>query len=216
MLAGEGFFASVSTSRQGNFKTKRSLQLGNASGVFAFLVSFCSVLRKMDWVSLHLCFLFCHFLWGGRSASPPDALGVFACVVFFVIFCLLLMFFLRDVLGSYAAVRGGNFKQKKAEGGLVGGAARPPQMHWVSLHVLFFFRQFCLLLVFFLPDVLGSNVAVRGGNLKQKKAGGGLGGGRSASPQMHWVSLHVLFFLLFFIFFFLCFFFVMFLEAMWQ
>ena len=38
-------------------------------------------------------------------------------------------------------------------------------MHWVSLHVLFFFVIFCLLLVFFLRDVLGSNVAVRGGNL---------------------------------------------------
>ena len=38
-------------------------------------------------------------------------------------------------------------------------------MHWVSLHVLFFLVIFCLLLVFFLRDVLGSNVAVRGGNL---------------------------------------------------
>ena len=46
------------------------------------------------------------------------------------------------------------------------GAAPPRQIHWVSLHVLFFlFVIFCLLLVFFLRDVLGSNVAVRGGNL---------------------------------------------------
>ena len=102
-------------------------------------------------------FFFCHFLWGGHSASPPDALGVFACVVFFVIFCLLLVFFLRDVLGSNVAVRGGNLKKKKLEGG-----------------------------------------------------------GRSASPQMHGVSLHVLFFSVIFVFFFLCFFFVMFLEALWQ
>ena len=80
----------------------------DASGVLAFVVSFCSVLRKMHWASLHLCFFSCHFLWGGHSASPPDALGVFACVVFFVIFCLLLVFFLRDVLGSNVAVRGGN------------------------------------------------------------------------------------------------------------
>ena len=35
----------------------------------------------------------------------------------------------------------------------------------MSLHVLFFLVIFCLLLVFFLRDVLGSNVAVRGGNL---------------------------------------------------
>ena len=36
----------------------------------------------------------------------------------------------------------------------------------MSLHVLFFLVNFCLLLlVFFLRDVLGSNVAVRGGNL---------------------------------------------------
>ena len=80
----------------------------DASGAFAFVVSFCSVLRKMHWASLHLCVFLCHFLWGGHSASPPDALGVFACVVFFVIFCLLLVFFLRDVLGSNVAVRGGN------------------------------------------------------------------------------------------------------------
>ena len=38
-------------------------------------------------------------------------------------------------------------------------------MRWVSLHVLFFFVIFCFLVVFFLRDVLGSNVAVRGGNL---------------------------------------------------
>ena len=57
---------------------------------------------------------------GGRSASPPDALGVFACVVFFCHFCLLLVFFLRDVLGSNVAVRGGNLKKKKLEGGALG------------------------------------------------------------------------------------------------
>ena len=38
---------------------------------------------------------------GGRSASPPDAFGAFAFVVFSVyIFCLLLAFFLRGVLLS--------------------------------------------------------------------------------------------------------------------
>ena len=47
---------------------------------------------------LCICVFLCHL----------DALGVFACVVFFVMFCLLLVFFLRDVLGSNVAVRGGN------------------------------------------------------------------------------------------------------------
>ena len=124
----------------------------DASGVFAFLVSFCSVLRKMDWVSLHLCFLFCHFLWGGRSASPTDALGVFACVVFFFRhFCLLLLvFFLPDVLGSNVPVRGGNLKQKKAGGGLGGGrSASPPDALGVFACVVFFVVIFCLLLLVF-------------------------------------------------------------------
>ena len=34
---------------------------------------------------LCICVFF-HFLWGGHSAFPPDALGVFACVVFFCYF----------------------------------------------------------------------------------------------------------------------------------
>ena len=91
----------------------------DASGVFAFVVSFCSVLRKMHWASLHFCF-FCVIFCGEGTAPPRQMhwvslhvlffllLGVFACVVFFVIFCLLLVFFLRDVLGSNVAVRGGN------------------------------------------------------------------------------------------------------------
>ena len=54
--------------------------------------------------------------------------------------------------------------------------------------------------MFFLRDVLGSNVAVRGGNLKQKKGWRGVGGeGRRCALQMHWVSLHVLFFFLSFL-----------------
>ena len=36
--------------------------------------------------------------------------------------------------------------------------------------------------MFFLRDVLGSNVAVRGGNLKEKKAGGVLGGRAQRLP----------------------------------
>ena len=79
----------------------------------------------MHGVSLHVLFFFCHF-----------------CL-------LLLVFFLRDVLGSTVAMRGGNLKKKRLEGGWGEGAAPPPQMLWVSLHVLFFFCHFCLLLVFF-------------------------------------------------------------------
>ena len=86
-------------------------------------------------------------------------------------------------------------------------------MHWASLHLCFFvsFRCigclcmccfflviFCLLLVFFLRDALGSNVAVRGGNLKKKRLEGGWGGGRSASPPDAWgVFACVVFFLSF-------------------
>ena len=68
-------------------------------------------------------------------------------------------------------------------------------MHLASLHlgifafVVFPFVFYTSPCVFFC-GVLGSNVALRGGNLKYKKVGGGLGGGRSASPQMHLASLH--------------------------
>ena len=61
-------------------------------------------------------------------------------------------------------------------------------LHWVLLHlfvlhVLFCSSLFSLFLCFlFLRAVLGRGVAVRGVILKNKKAGGGLGGGRSASP----------------------------------
>ena len=154
----------------------------DASGVFAFV------------------FFVLSFFVGRAQRLPPNALGVFACVVFFRQFCLLLLlllvFFLRDVLGSNVAVRGGNLKENKAGGGLGGRAQR--------LCVVFF-RQFCLLLllVIFLRDVLGSNVAMRGGNLKQKKGWRGVGGeGAAPPPQMHWVSLHVLFFFVSFVFFF--------------
>ena len=51
---------------------------------------------------------------------PPDAVGVFAFVVFSVyIFCLLLVFFLRGALRSNVAVRGCNLKKKGWRG--VGG-----------------------------------------------------------------------------------------------
>ena len=60
-------------------------------------------------------------------------------------------------------------------------------LHWVSLHcslvlLSFFFLSSCVFALG-LHVVFGRNVAVRGGKLKKKeKAGGGLGGGHSASP----------------------------------
>ena len=90
------------------------------------------------------------------------------------------------------------------------------QMHRVFLHLLFlsvvffercfrclcmlfFFCHFCLLLlVVFLRDVLRSNVAVRGGNLKKKEAGGGLGGRSACPPDALGVFACVVFFLSFF------------------
>ena len=58
--------------------------------------------------------------------------------------------------------------------------------------------------MFFLRGVLGSNVAVRGGNLKKKGLEEGWGGGRSASPPDALGVFACVFFLLFFVFF-LCF-----------
>ena len=96
----------------------------------------------MLWVSLHALFFSCHF-----------------CLLLFVFF------------SSWCSWKqcGSERRQPLKKTGWRGvggeGAAPPRQMHWVSLHVLFFLVIFCLLLVFFLRVVLGSNVAVRGGNL---------------------------------------------------
>ena len=79
----------------------------DASGVFAFVVSFCSVLRKMHWASLHLCF-FCVIFCGEGTAPPRQMHWVSLHVLFFLLFFVLLVFFLRDVLGSNVAVRGGS------------------------------------------------------------------------------------------------------------
>ena len=139
----------------------------------------------MHWASLHLCLIFfCHFLWGGHSASPPDALGVFACVFFSG-------YFLSSscVFSSWWSWKqcGNERRQplkKRLEGGWGGGRSASPPDAWGVFACVVFFCHFCLLLlllVFFLRDVLGSTVAMRGGNLK-KQAGGGLGGGRSAPP----------------------------------
>ena len=89
-------------------------------------------------------------------------------------------------------------------------------MHGVSLHVLFFFCRFCLLLlVFFLRDVLGSTVAMRGGNLKKNGWRGVGGRAQRLPPRCFGCLCMCCFFSVMFVFF-LCFFFVMFLEAMWQ
>ena len=164
-------------------------------------------------VFFFLCFFFVMFLealwqweeatfekkgWrgvGGRAQRlPPRCFGCLCmCCFFSVIFVFLLCFFLRDVLGSNVAVQEATLKKKGWRG-----------VHWVSLHVLFFF-VICLLLVFFLRDVLGSNVAA---TLKQKNTAGKPRffciflilvyllrdvWVRGASPQMHRAFSHLLF-----------------------
>ena len=80
----------------------------------------------------------------------------------------------------------------------VGRAQRLPARCIGCLCMCCFLVIFCLLLVFFLRDVLGSNVAVRGGNLLKKRLEGVWGGGRSASPPDAWgVFACVVFFLSF-------------------
>ena len=85
------------------------------------------------------------------------------------------------------------------------------------------FPFFSLFLCFlFLRTVLGRGVAVRGVILKNKKAGGGLGGGRSASPPdaLGVVAFVRFAFLVLFFRFFPCSyvfcFFVLFLEEVWR
>ena len=92
--------------------------------------------------------------WGGRrSASPPDALGVVAfvrvafLVLFFRFFLILMSYVFWFFVCSWkrgVAVRGVILKNKKAGGGLGGeGAAPPPQMHWVLLHLFVLHFLFC-------------------------------------------------------------------------
>ena len=99
---------------------------------------------------------------GGRGASPPQCMGrLCMCCFFSVIFvffflCFFFVMFLEALWQWEEATfeKKGTFK-KKAGGGALG----------VFACVVFLLVNFCLLLVFFLRDVLGSNVAVRGGNL---------------------------------------------------
>ena len=84
------------------------------------------------------------------------------------------------VLGRGVAVRGVILKNKKAGGGLGGRAQRLPPN---ALGVVAFVRVACLVLFFrFFPCSYGKRCGGERSFLKNKKAGGGLGGGRSASP----------------------------------
>ena len=106
-------------------------------------------------------------LGGGRSASPPDALGAVAfvrvafLVLFFLFFLILMSYVFWFFVCSWkrgVAVRGVILKNKKAGGGLGGRAQRlPPQMHWVLLHLFVLHFLFCssvffLVLMFFVSS----------------------------------------------------------------
>ena len=96
------------------------------------------------------------------------------------------------------------------------GTAPPRQMHWVSLHVLFFGYFLSSSCVFSSRCSWKQCGSERRQPLK-KKAGGGLGGRAQRPPPRCMGCLCMCcFFSVIFVFFFLCFFFVMFLEALWQ
>ena len=93
------------------------------------------------------------------------------------------------------AVRGVSLKIKELEGGWGEGAAPPPQMQWVLLHLFVLHFLFCSSVFFlilmsyvfwFFVCSWKRGVAVRGVILKNKKAGGA-----APPPQMHWVLLHL-------------------------
>ena len=190
-----------------------------ALGVFAYVVF-------LLFFVFFLCFFFVVFLeamwqweeatlkkkgWrgvGGRAQRlPPRCMGRLCMCCFFLSF----LSSSSCVFSSWCSWKhwGSERRQplkKRLEGGWGEGAAPPPQMLWVSLHVLFFFCHFCLLLVFFLRDVLGSNVAA---TLKQKKYSWETSffsvfflfsfiffvmcEWEAPPPQMHRVFLHLLF-----------------------
>ena len=97
----------------------------------SYFLGFCSfhfatffVTTNETWVLLHLFVL--HVL--------------FCSSVFFLV---LLFFFLRAVLGRGVAVRGVILKNKSWRGIGGEGAAPPPQMHWVLLHLFVLHFLFC-------------------------------------------------------------------------
>ena len=99
--------------------------------------------------------------------------------------------FFLVLMGRGVAVRGVSLKIKKLEGGWGEGAAPPPQMHWVLLHLFVLHFLFCSSVFFlilmsyvfwFFVCSWKRGVAVRGVILKNKKAGGGLGGRAQRLP----------------------------------
>ena len=135
---------------------------------FGIFLSFCSI-----------------FLWILTFSSPLSSFSLqFHVFPIFLFFCFFVLF-LEEVWRWEES----SLKMKKLEGVEGEGAAPPPQMHWVLLHLFVLHVLFCSS-VFFLV-LMGRGVAVRGVSLKIKELEGGWGGGRSASPQMHWVLLHL-------------------------
>ena len=141
------------------------------------------------WVSHVFSFFFWYFPF--MLLDFPVSSGVFFTFVLFFLAvpCVSYFFgflFLRAVLGRGVAVRGVILKNKKAGGGLGGRrCAPPPQMHWVLLHLFVLHFLFCSSVFFlilmsyvfwFFVCSWKRGVAVRGVILKNKKAGGGLGG----------------------------------------
>ena len=128
---------------------------------------------------------------GGRAQRLPPQMHwvLLHLFVLHVLFCSSVFFLV--LMGRGVAVRGVSLKIKKLEGGWGEGAAPPPQMHWVLLHLLVLHFLFCSSVFFlilmsyvfwFFVCSWKRGVAVRGVILKNKKAGGGLGGRAQRLP----------------------------------
>ena len=83
------------------------------------------------------------------------------------------------------AVRGGLLNIKKLERGWGGGRSALPPSALAGGLTLCCRRLVLVLVVVAAVVVFARSVAVRGGNLKNREAGGGMGGGRSACPAVH-------------------------------
>ena len=138
---------------------------------------------------------------GGEGAapppSPPDALGILCMCCFFFVFVCSCGFVFHVVLGRYLVVKRGNLKTKGFFAFVV------LFFTFVCLVFLFFvlvlegislwteatlkqknpLRLLFCSCVFVWSVVLGRCLAVRGGNLKKKEAGGGLGGRSQRLPS---------------------------------
>ena len=146
------------------------------------------------WVSHVFSFFFWYFPFILLD-FPVNSDVFFTFVLFFLaVPCVSYFFgflFLRAVLGRGVAVRGVILKNKKAGGGLGGRAQRlPPDALGVVAFVrvaflVLFFRFFLILMSYvfwFFVCSWKRGVAVRGVILKNKKAGGGLGGRAQRLP----------------------------------